>query len=86
MLLLALQQNTNTSSMSTNDIILYIAIVLSVILIFISSKKGKKVYTKKQGQLAIDMENYIVTMDVECTKGTYIRTLCEDIGILCVGQ
>ena len=29
----------------------------------------------------IDMENFIVTMDVDCTKGTYIRTLCEDIGM-----
>ena len=68
MLLLALQQNTNTSSMSTNDIILYIAIVLSVILIFISSKKGKKVYTKKQGQLAIDMENYINELNMAFDK------------------
>lgn len=28
----------------------------------------------------IDMENYIVTIEVSCSKGTYIRTLCEDIG------
>ena len=29
----------------------------------------------------IDMENYAITMDVSCSKGTYIRTLCEDIGM-----
>lgn len=27
-----------------------------------------------------DTENYTVTIDVSCSKGTYIRTLCEDIG------
>jgi len=31
--------------------------------------------------LDIDMENSIVKIDVECSKGTYIRTLCEDIGM-----
>lgn len=29
---------------------------------------------------AIDMEQKTVTMSVECSKGTYIRTLCHDIG------
>ena len=29
----------------------------------------------------IDMENYAITMEVFCSKGTYIRTLCEDIGM-----
>ncbi len=29
----------------------------------------------------IDMENYTAVIDVECSKGTYIRTLCEDIGM-----
>ncbi len=29
----------------------------------------------------IDMDEYKVTIDVHCSKGTYIRTLCEDIGI-----
>lgn len=28
----------------------------------------------------IDMENFLVTIDVHCSKGTYIRTLCADIG------
>ncbi len=29
----------------------------------------------------IDMEKMTATIDVSCSKGTYIRTLCEDIGI-----
>ena len=29
----------------------------------------------------IDMEKESVTIEVACSKGTYIRTLCEDIGI-----
>lgn len=29
----------------------------------------------------IDMENYAITIEVSCSKGTYIRTLCEDIGM-----
>lgn len=29
----------------------------------------------------IDMDNYAITIDVSCSKGTYIRTLCEDIGM-----
>lgn len=28
----------------------------------------------------IDLENHTVTLLVSCSKGTYIRTLCEDIG------
>ena len=28
----------------------------------------------------IDLESETVTIDVRCSKGTYIRTLCEDIG------
>ena len=29
----------------------------------------------------IDMEKQTITLDVSCSKGTYIRTLCEDIGM-----
>lgn len=29
----------------------------------------------------IDLQQGSVTMDVECSKGTYIRVLCEDIGL-----
>ncbi len=28
----------------------------------------------------IDLKNDTVTIDVDCSKGTYIRTLCDDIG------
>lgn len=36
--------------------------------------------------LNIDLEKGAVLIDVECSKGTYIRTLCEDIGLkLCCG-
>ena len=30
--------------------------------------------------LDIDLKNDRITIDVKCSKGTYIRTLCEDIG------
>lgn len=43
-------------------------------------RKERHVTIKNIDILDIDIKNYIVTMDVECTKGTYIRTLCEDIG------
>ncbi len=29
----------------------------------------------------MDMDNYTAVIDVSCSKGTYIRTLCEDIGM-----
>ncbi|MDD6213816.1 MAG: tRNA pseudouridine(55) synthase TruB [Firmicutes bacterium] len=29
----------------------------------------------------IDTENYTAVIDVSCSKGTYIRTLCDDIGM-----
>ncbi|MDD6735762.1 MAG: tRNA pseudouridine(55) synthase TruB [Clostridiales bacterium] len=29
----------------------------------------------------IDTENHTAVIDVDCSKGTYIRTLCEDIGM-----
>ena len=29
----------------------------------------------------IDTENYTAVIDVNCSKGTYIRTLCDDIGM-----
>ena len=30
--------------------------------------------------IGIDEDNSIITLDVHCSKGTYIRTLCSDIG------
>ena len=43
-------------------------------------RKERHVTIKNIDILDIDLENFIITMDVECSKGTYIRTLCEDIG------
>ncbi len=47
----------------------------------VAERKPRKVIIKNIDILDIDMENFIVTMDVSCSKGTYIRTLCEDIGV-----
>lgn len=44
-------------------------------------RKPRKIFIKSIDILKIDMENYTVTIDVECSKGTYIRSLCEDIGM-----
>lgn len=52
------------------------------------ARKGIEVERKKRAVtiheiniINIDLENYIVKIDVLCSKGTYIRTLCEDIGV-----
>lgn len=44
-------------------------------------RKERTIIIKNIDISKIDMENMIVTMTVECSKGTYIRTLCEDIGM-----
>lgn len=44
-------------------------------------RKERHVTIKALNISDIDMERFIVTMDVECSKGTYIRTLCDDIGM-----
>lgn len=44
-------------------------------------RKPRKVTIKSINISEIDMENYTVTVDVLCSKGTYIRSLCEDIGM-----
>lgn len=43
-------------------------------------RRPRNVTIKRIELIEIDMENVTVTMDVECSKGTYIRTLCDDIG------
>lgn len=52
------------------------------------ARKGIEVERKKRAVtireiniIDINLENYIVKIDVLCSKGTYIRTLCEDIGV-----
>ena len=43
-------------------------------------RKPRKITINKIDILEIDTKNNTVTIDVDCSKGTYIRTLCEDIG------
>ncbi len=43
-------------------------------------RKSRKVVIKNIEIKDIDLDQNTVTMLVDCTKGTYIRTLCEDIG------
>ena len=43
-------------------------------------RKARKVQILSVDIKSVDMDNNTVTMEVECSKGTYIRTLCEDIG------
>jgi tRNA pseudouridine55 synthase len=44
-------------------------------------RKTRKITIREINILSIDTEEYRVKIDVLCSKGTYIRTLCEDIGI-----
>lgn len=44
-------------------------------------RKSRKITIYNIEIINIDMEKGSVTIDVDCSKGTYIRTLCEDIGI-----
>ncbi len=43
-------------------------------------RKARKVEILSIEVKEIDLENNTVSMLVDCSKGTYIRTLCEDIG------
>lgn len=43
-------------------------------------RKKRKITIHEINILDIDTESYRVKIDVLCSKGTYIRTLCEDIG------
>lgn len=43
-------------------------------------REPRKVIIHSIDLLGIDLENNSVEIDVYCSKGTYIRTLCEDIG------
>lgn len=46
----------------------------------IVERKSRQVTIKNIEIISIDLDKNTVTMLVDCTKGTYIRTLCEDIG------
>lgn len=43
-------------------------------------RKPRPVTIEKIEILSIDLENKKFSMKVDCSKGTYIRTLCDDIG------
>lgn len=43
-------------------------------------RKPRKVKINRLEAETIDIENLKVTISVDCSKGTYIRTLCDDIG------
>ena len=43
-------------------------------------REPRKINISAISILSIDMENHIVEIEVECSKGTYIRSLCDDIG------
>jgi tRNA pseudouridine55 synthase len=42
--------------------------------------KPRQVDIKSITVIHLDPENYRATFDVECSKGTYIRTICHDAG------
>lgn len=44
------------------------------------SIKSRKIMIYDINIVEIDIKQGIVTIDVTCSKGTYIRTLCDDIG------
>lgn len=44
-------------------------------------RKKREVQIYQINILNINFERMSVTLDVSCSKGTYIRTLCEDIGL-----
>ncbi len=41
----------------------------------------RRIFVKKLEILSIDLDNSCVTIDVVCSKGTYIRALARDIGV-----
>lgn len=43
-------------------------------------RKARPVHIDSIDIIDIDMEKGVFSMDVTCSKGTYIRTLCHDIG------
>lgn len=43
--------------------------------------KTRKVFIRRLEILSFDKEAETVSFEVECSKGTYIRTICQDVGI-----
>lgn len=44
-------------------------------------REKRKIIIHDISVIEINMENQTVSIDVSCSKGTYIRTLCDDIGM-----
>lgn len=42
--------------------------------------KAREIFIKQIGITYLDISKGIIEFDVECSKGTYIRTICDDIG------
>jgi len=42
--------------------------------------KSRKIYIEALNINTIDLENLTITFTVTCSKGTYIRTICHDVG------
>ena len=43
--------------------------------------KSRKIFIRGLTVDAVDMDELTVTFTVECSKGTYIRTICQDVGL-----
>lgn len=43
--------------------------------------KSRKIYIRDLTVDAVDLAAMTVTFTVECSKGTYIRTICQDVGL-----
>ena len=43
--------------------------------------KSRKIYIRDLTVDAVDLDAMTVTFSVECSKGTYIRTICQDVGL-----
>ncbi|MGN0719251.1 MAG: tRNA pseudouridine(55) synthase TruB [Anaerovoracaceae bacterium] len=43
--------------------------------------KSRKIFIRDLTVDAVDMDAMTVTFTVECSKGTYIRTICQDVGL-----
>lgn len=42
--------------------------------------KGREIYIESINLIDVNLEERTVKFDVTCSKGTYIRTICDDIG------
>ncbi len=43
-------------------------------------RKARKIFIRRIDIIQLDLKEHRLKIDVECSKGTYIRTLCDDIG------